>query len=139
MQVLYKYMRMELEQFAIFKENLANLQSEIEIKNEVQFNYSKDYRIMSCRNSVTYQQDGKPIMKADMRSDFAIEEQSAASLVQEDGKTIFEPGILIQFASLNYGSLRGVLHQKTLNTPVNDVILPPCLFQEIIKTPFVVE
>ena len=44
-----------------------------------------------------------------------------------------------RFASLCYGTLRGVMHIKTLNTPLNGFILPPLYFGEVIKTLFVAQ
>ena len=59
-----------------------------------------------------------------------------AYLFFKDKKYIFPTNVLIQFASLNYGTLRGAIHVKTLGSVLNKFILPPLYFNTFITSPF---
>ena len=78
-------------------------------------------------------------MKAVMSSYFLIHEDSVKQMTSEDGHIVFDTGILTQFASLNYGSMRGVLYLKTTDTPLSKHILPPLYFNKILKEGYIVE
>ncbi|MDE7474920.1 MAG: hypothetical protein K2M71_04775, partial [Duncaniella sp.] len=76
----------------------------------------------------------KDILKADLDSIFQLAPQSVKNL--KDGEDIvLSPALLIQFASLSYGSLRGILYAKTMGTPLSKIILPPNNFSNIFTEP----
>lgn len=138
-KVLYRYINIDLEQFASFEENLRPEAGPLKVYTETTFHYDKEGRILRNRLSVAYSQEGATVMKAVIIGDFVIHEDSAARLTGEDGKTTFPVSLLVQFASLNYGTLRGVLYMKTAGTPLSKYILPPLRFNEIIQSGYVAE
>lgn len=137
-QVLYKYSKMDLEQFALFEENVSPIIKEVQFQTEVQFSYDKNSRILCSKIVATMILKEKPLLKADFRSYFEIAPESIEDLRQERN-IIFPPQVLVQFASLCYGSLRGVIHVKTLGTALNSFILPPVFFGNLIDKAFSVE
>ena len=82
-------------------------------------------------------QEEKPLLKAELCNYFDIPEQTKEALNRE-GKLEFPIPLLVQFASLGYGSIRGVLFAKTTGSPLADFVLPPVYFDKLINNPFVV-
>ena len=136
--VLYKFSRMELEQFAMFEENYSCEVKEVEFQTEAQFSFDKSNSVLCSKIIVCMLQDTKPLVKAELRSFFNIKPESIEEIRKED-KIIFAPALLVQFASLCYGSMRGVLFTKTMGTPMSSFILPPTYFGNLIDKSFVVE
>ena len=64
-----------------------------------------------------------------------------ASIVRlhKDGQIIFAPQLLVQFASFCYGTMRGVIYTKTLGSSLNNYILPPVYFGNLIDKGFAVK
>lgn len=135
-QIYYKYVKMELEQFAMFNESFPTPGDDVQFQTELQFSYDKEQQIL-CNIIVVKATNGdKIILKADMRSFFHFSDESIAQLRRENGLIVFFPQLLIQFASLNYGALRGVLFEKTKGTVLSDYILPPLSLNRIIDKSF---
>ncbi len=139
MEILYKYIKMELEQFALFDENINSEVGDVQMQTSTVFNFGKEQNVLCNKIAVTYLLEGKTLMKAVMNSYFLIHEDSVKAMTDENNHVIFNTDILTQFASLNYGSLRGVLYLKTADTPLSRHILPPVYFNRILKEGYVVE
>ncbi len=135
---LYKFSRMDLEQFAMFEENYSCEVNEVEFQTDAQFSFDKSNNVLCSKIIVYMLQDTKPLVKAELRSFFNIKQESIEQ-IRKDDKITFTPALLVQFASLCYGSMRGVLFTKTMGTPMNSFILPPTYFGNIIDKSFVVE
>lgn len=94
--------------------------------------------IFISRIGVCATQMEKPILKAEQVCYFELSSETVNSFLK-DKKYIFPTNVLIQFASLNYGTLRGAIHLKTLGTILNKFILPPLYFNTFITSPFQVD
>lgn len=138
-QISYSYAKISLEQFAIFEENFDQNQSQIEFQTQVQFSYDQGHNVICNSIVVSINQNKNAVLKAEQRSFFEINSDSVEMLRNEQGQIVFSPQLLVQFASLNYGSMRGSLHIKTLGSPVNRFILPPIYFNKMIESEFIVE
>lgn len=136
--VLYKYVKIDLEQFAMFEENMKDGSGDLLFHTGTKFHYDKETHIICSEISVLFSKQDTPLMKAVMNSYFEIHPDSIAKLTNSEGHIVFPISTLIQFASLNYGSLRGAVYLKTLNTSLAEYILPPIFFQEIIDKDYVV-
>lgn len=137
-QVRYKYRKMELEQFASFEENIDKSIEEVQFQTETQFSFDKEEHVLCCTITTNMTQKGNPLLKCELRSYFDIDPKSLDGL-RKDGKIIFFPGILVQFASLGYGTVRGIMYAKTIGTQLADFILPPIYFGTLIDKSFTVE
>ena len=137
-QIEYRFVKNEIAQFALFDKNIVADIKEVQFQTETQFFYDKENRVLCCKISITMLQQEKVLLKVELDSFFELTAESVMQL-QQDNRIVFDPMLLIQFASLCYGTLRGVLHVKTLGTVLNAFVLPPIYFQNIINKPFVVE
>ena len=135
---MYRFSRMELEQFAMFEENCDSETKEVQFHTEAQFSYDKSNSVICSKIVVNMTYQEKPLVKAELNSYFDIHPESVKSLCK-DGRIVFAPPLLVQFASLCYGSIRGVIFAKTLGTPLNNFIAPPVYFGNLIDKAFVLE
>ncbi|MBR4405494.1 MAG: hypothetical protein IKT30_03870 [Bacteroidaceae bacterium] len=123
-EILYQFISMELVQFATFEDCYVENDEDIEIANKFQFLYNFDENVMCCTASVTMSKENRIFLKADLASYFGIEPGSAENL-KENEDFIAPAELLAQFASLTYGSIRGVIFAKTMGTALNNIVLPP--------------
>lgn len=123
-KILYQFISMELVQFATFEDCYVENDEDIEISNKFQFSYNIDENVMCCTSSVTMSKESIIFLKADLTSYFGIEPSSAESLKKNED-FVAPPELLAQFASLTYGSIRGVIFAKTMGSILNNIILPP--------------
>lgn len=133
-EILYQFTGMELIQFATFDENYTNKDEEIEISNKFQFVYNFEENVMCCISSVSMFKENSILLKADLATYFTIEANSAESM-KDSGDFIAPTILLTQFASLAYGSIRGVIFAKTIGSPLNKIVLPPNDIRTIFQTP----
>lgn len=137
-QVMYRFSKMELEQFAMFEENCNPEMNEVQFHTEAQFSYDKDNYILCSKIIINMASQEKPLVKAELKSYFNLLPESVENL-RTDGRIMFAPPLLVQFASLCYGSIRGVIFAKTIGTPISNYVLPPVYFANLIDKGFVVE
>lgn len=129
---------MEIEQFAMFEENYNPTVQEVQFQTEVQFSFDKENLILCSKIAINMSDLERPLIKAELKSFFSIHPNSM-DILHHEGKTIFSPELLVQFASLCYGSMRGVIFTKTQGNSLNNYILPPVYFAQLINKAFVVE
>lgn len=132
--IYYKFVKMELSQFATFDEGIAiNDGEEVGIGIKHQFAYNFNSGMVLCKTTVDYSLYQSNLLKAELDCIFQIDEASVERL-EKDGKEITLPsGLLRQLASLGYGALRGVIFAKTINTQLSNIILPLVDVREFVK------
>lgn len=135
----YKYSKIDLEQFAVLTDAPIDNNAEIKIRTDLEFAYSRENRLLANKITITAADKDQMLMKAVMSSYFEIAPDSIEEISEDDGRLVFDPMSLVQFASLNYGSLRGALYVKTANTPLKDLVIPPIYFHKIITSAFTIE
>ena len=69
---------------------------------------------------------------------FEIKEESVVEATLENGDVVIPRRLLVQLASLNYGTLRGIIIERTKGTPFSSVFLPPLIVEDIITEDLVV-
>lgn len=127
----YRYLKISDGQFATFEENY-DPSNGVGFQNSVSFSYDYENNILVCSETITFLQSEKIILKLGLNSHFLIHPDSVKLLMHE-GALCLSKEVLWQFASLNYGSMRGVLYERTKETELNSIILPPFFFDELIK------
>ena len=138
--VLYKYIKLDLEQFAMFEENMPSGGLEnLQYHTGTSFQYDKSKNVICNTITVTFTKSESILLKAAASSYFEIPPDSVKELTDDKGRIIFPIGTLIQFSSFNYGALRGMLSLKTSGTVFSNYILPPIFFNEIINEEYVVD
>ena len=129
-EILYKYDKMELEQFAVLSENFKPSEN-VEFETRTSFAFDKAQKILVSKIDVRANQGDALVMKGVLNSFFRFEDASVAAM-ETDGRVVIPAQVLIQAASLCYGSLRGIIFDRTIGTQLCNVILPPIYFNRII-------
>ena len=135
-ELFYSYERIDLEQFAFFEDNLSGKLGNMQLNSQIQFSFDKGKNLICCRMGILMHDKDTPLLKATMCSYFGIREDSVEKM-RKGGQIEFPVRLLVQFASLNYGSMRGALYLKMQGTPLARYILPPVFLDKVIDKPFV--
>lgn len=134
----YKFNNLQIEQFAIFEDKFLGFDTEIMFQTGVQFSFSKTDNLFCCKIIVIASQLDNIIVKADLNNLFDISKESINSLTK-DGLIEFPVPLLVQFASLGYGTMRGIIYTKTLNSKISPLITPPIFIDSFINKNFIVK
>lgn len=132
--IYYRFSGLDLKQFATFEDGYSEDSREITISCKFTFAYNFSQNIVCCSNSVSIAKEGDVLVKADLDAYFAINAESVASISEADA-VVLPPELQAQFASLTYGTIRGVIFAKTLGSPLSKIVLPPNDVLEVMKTP----
>lgn len=132
--ILFKFIKMDLTQFATFEGGYIDESSELEIFNRFQFAYNFVEHLVLCKTIIEVSKQKKILLKADFDCIFMIDSNSAQA-IETDTEAVIPPGLLAQFASLSYGSLRGVIYTKAADTPFSNFVLPPNDVTSIFREP----
>ena len=62
-QVQYRFRKIEVPQFATFKENYSEQTKEVSFQTNTQFSSDKDQNVLSSRIDVSMYKDDKPLLK----------------------------------------------------------------------------
>lgn len=130
--IQYKFIKMDLTQFSPEWERYDSSNISVGIEANFNFSYNKNEGILKCATSLIFIQENQPFLKSELQTFFEISKESIEELTSEN-VIILPKGLLCQFASLAYGSYRGVLYMKTINTALSNLILPPLYLDEVIK------
>ena len=132
--IYYSFIKLNLAQFATFEFNPGELLP-IELSSSFGFAYSFEDGIVCCTSDITLNQGSAPVLKAELNSYFKLQPESVLEITDDDGSLILPVSLMTQFASLCYGSMRGVIYAKTMGTALENMVLPPCDVQQIFTSP----
>lgn len=133
-QIFYRFVKLDLMQFATFESDYIDDEKPLELSSSFRFAYSFDDDVVCCTTTVVLTKETGPVLKAELNSYFNIRSESAASMIEDDCM-VLSTSLMTQFASLGYGSMRGVIYAKTMGTPLERIILPPNDVQNIFTAP----
>lgn len=133
-KILYRFVKMDLTQFAFFHDGYKDEDAQLDILNRFQFAYNFGSHTVLCKTIIEVSKNDSVLMKSELDSLFEIEAESAKN-IESDDVAVVPPGLLAQFASLAYSSMRGALYFKMQDTPLCNFILPPSDVTEIITSP----
>lgn len=134
----YRFKNISVEQFATLSEELSN-SLPLDFETQLSFQFYQEEKVIVSRSIVSLIQGNELKLKSVFDCSFEIKEESLIQITQEDGSVIFPRSVLIQLASLNYGTLRGIIVERTKGTCFSSVFLPPLFVGEIIKEDLVVK
>jgi len=124
--VRFNIVRIQTEQFAIIPESYQE-NAEFEINHELSFGIDKTNQMVLVRKTARYlHPDRPPFLLITVACYFRIEDDSWNSLKVENTVHVQLPrDFAIHLAVTTIGTLRGILHTKTEQTPFNQLIMPP--------------
>lgn len=127
--IQYRLVGFDLMQFAPAYEKI-NAEEPIEGNYGFDFAYNKNEHTVRATVNLNMTQNGETILTVQFATFVELKKDSAEALIK--GSTItFRKEHQAQFASFGYGALRGVMYLKTINTPIENMILPPIELDDI--------
>lgn len=133
-KIFYRFEKLDLTQFATFGTDYVDDMQPLELSSSFRFSCNLDNDVVCCITTVTITRENRPVLKAELNSYFNILAESVASMI-EDGCLVLPTDLMTQFASLGYGTLRGIIYARTMGTPLEKIILPPNNLRNIFTTP----
>jgi len=132
-KIAYQIAKIELTQFSLSDSvnDLALQEISLSINTTVNFAFNADSNALRCKLMVNLLQSKNELLQTELLMFFKIKDDSVEAL--KDGISLTMPrNVLCQFASFCYGALRGIMYLKTINTPLENVCLPPLDMKKLI-------
>lgn len=130
--IQYRFIKMDLTQFSPEWDKYNTGDPSVGIETNFNFSFNRSEGILKCVTNLTFIQNNQVFLKSELQTFFEILKESIDELTNENVITI-PRGLLCQFASLAYGSFRGVIYMKAINTVLSNIILPPMYLDVVIK------
>ena len=133
MTIPFRIRLIKTQQFAIFPELLVNGE-DVQIQSEFSFGVNSEVNDILCITKLSYTQNEKLLLTSEVHCYFAISEEGSKQM-KPQGR--IEVDFLRYLATIATGTVRGIIHEKTENTALNPIVLPPLNLIEAIKDDFV--
>lgn len=124
-------------EFAILEENYEE-SNEVGLSTSVNFGVDKESQVIGVDIKFQFLQDENAFLLITVRCGFEIEEKAWSSLISENTITI-PKGFASHLAVITVGTARGVLHEKTNDTPFNHFIIPTINLTHLINEDVVLD
>ena len=131
-KIQYRFSKMDLTQFSPEWDRYDASIETVGIESNFSFSFNKTDNVIRCITKLIFIQENQIVLKSEFQTYFEISKESIDEMTK-DHVVVIPKGLLCQFASLSYGSYRGVLYMKTINTVLDNLILPPLYLDEVIK------
>ena len=133
--ISFSMQNIQIDQFAIMGDNIP---TDGRIKTEIQIGADKQNRGVAIRSRVTYlNSDVNVILLIQVTCIFTIKEDDWKDLIIGEDKVSLPHGFLAHLAMHTFGTMRGILYCKTIDTPLGAVILPPTNVDKLVPQDFV--
>ncbi|WP_445710464.1 hypothetical protein [Flavobacterium sp.] len=134
-QISFGLRRITTEQFAIIESSYDKSKDEaVELGTGLRFGFNTEKRIITVLLAINFSQEKAPFLVLEIGCYFQIIEEHWNTLYNAETKEINLPkSIAIHMVMLAVGTIRGVLHAKTENTPFNKFFLPTINVYELVK------
>ena len=129
----YRIGGFDLNQFVPSWDGLERCES-FDIKSGVDFAYNFEQNVIKSILNVEFSHKEKTALRIQLCTFVAISEDTVTAL-EKDGKLVLPADFLAQCASFGHGALRGIMYLKTMNTPLEGIVMPPVKYGEMFKKP----
>ena len=137
MTIQYRIQHIHIDDFSFFKE-LYSPGKEFQIKNQFSFGFNKADASFACVYLEEMMQAHKTFLSARLNVVVELSHESIENL-KDNSSIVIPREFLVQIASINYGTMRGVVVANTQSIGVNDIIMPPMFLSNIIKEPMIIQ
>ena len=131
--IKYRIVGFDLTQFVSSWEGLEGCKN-FDIRSGVDFAYSFEQNVIKCILNVEFSFKEKTALKIQLCTFVAISDETTTALTKEE-KLVIPANFLAQCTSFGHGALRGIMYLKTMNTPLEGIVMPPVMYGEIFKKP----
>ena len=139
-EISFGLRRITTEQFAVIESALDESKDSIEISTALRFGFNIEKRIITPLFTVNFNQDKNPFLLLEIGCHFEIFQEHWDEMYSTEQQEIkLSKGLAMHLVVLCTGTLRGVLHAKTENTPYNKYFLPTINVNELIKEDIIIK
>lgn len=133
--ILFAMQNITIDQFAILGDKIP---TDGHVTTEIEIGMDKENCGVAIRFRITYlTADDTTVLVIQVTCIFAIKEEDWKTFVLEDGKVSIPHDLLAHFAMHTFGTMRGILYCKTVDSPLGAVILPPTNVDKLVPEEFV--
>lgn len=133
-QITFGLRQITTEQFAIIESAFDEAKGNFELGTGLRFGFNTDKRIITPLLAINFSQDKSPFLLLEIGCHFEIIEEHWKNLFNSNTKELKLPKELARhLVMLTVGTLRGVLHAKTENTPFNKFFIPTINVNDLVK------
>lgn len=133
-QITFGLRQITTEQFAIIGSAFDETKTNFELGTGLRFGFNTDKRIITPLLAINFSQDKGPFLLLEIGCHFEIIEEHWVKLYNSETKELKLPKELARhLVMLTVGTLRGVLHAKTENTPFNKYFIPTINVNDLVK------
>ena len=131
-QFTYRYIGARIKDFRLSESIEIKTNNDIDFQPSIGFAYDSTNGVVGNSIVIKVVQSGRELAYLKLDNFYELDATTRALIEGAEQYTI-PVQALIQFASLSYGTARGVLIAKTDKTPLKDFVLPPTFFSDIYK------
>lgn len=133
----YRILNIRTKQFAVFESDFSAEDPDLEVNNSCSYGIDVEPGNFHCVITITYSQNGKPVLKIETEAVFQLGKESMSSFLK--GKSFEMPVSTVRyFTDMLYGATRGILVCKLEGTKLVNIILPPVNWTEVIDRPLTI-
>jgi len=129
--------RISTEQFATFEENLKE---NVEVKQSITVGIGHDFKNkqIGIFTKASFEQDS-PFLVIEAGCHYRIKDETWENLKTDAGTYIVSKKNIQQLVLLSLVTMRGILHAKTENTPLNKYFIISFNISDLIKEDYIIE
>ncbi|MGM0636374.1 MAG: hypothetical protein ACQESK_09935 [Bacteroidota bacterium] len=121
------------DQFAIIDTAYSKDQA-VDVKVGFKFGADQENKFISISFSTSFLQEKSPFLLIEVSCVFKITDEAWQDFLSDDKREMnFPKGFVAHLAMITVGTLRGVLHARTENTPFNEFLLPTINVADLIE------
>ena len=129
--IAFRMNLIKVDQFAIMAEKQVNPKHSYNIDTAIRFGMTQDSKQLYCQYKAQYRNGDKIDLLIGVSCGFEIEQDSWNDLINEETFTV--PSSFLKYMGVQtIGITRGILYEKTVGTPFDQLILPPVNLEEMI-------
>lgn len=129
----FKLVDITTDEFAILEDSYTDGEN-VTMGTFVNFGHDRVNRVLGAHLKFQFEQNEKPFLVISATCGFQLEESAWESLLDEDGQKLVIPeGFASHMAVIAVGTIRGILYEKTKDTPFKEYIIPPINLTDLIE------
>lgn len=129
----FKLADISTDEFAILEDSYTEGEN-VQMSTFITFGQDREHRVLGAKLKFQFEQNEKPFLVISATCSFQLEEEAWNSLLDEENEKLVIPeGFASHMAVITVGTIRGILHEKTKDTPYNQFIIPPVNLTEMIN------
>ena len=129
----FKLVDISTNEFAILEDSYSDGDT-VQMSTFLNFGHDREHRVLGSTLKFQFEQNEKPFLVISATCSFQMEEKAWEAIQnKEDKKIVIPEGFASHMAVITVGTIRGILYEKTKDSPFKDYIIPPINLTELIK------